>query len=433
MGAGVLPRRAGTSMMAGAKARLLVVALAVVALLALAPAANAAITSVFTATPNPIPCAVQGNGVRLCDQTIAGNPGGTARSTDQDLRRRADRRARRVSARAGERPGRSLPADHDVPRLRGHEAFAREHAAVPQCRLRDLQHDHARLRPVVRQRRIAVGRPERLCRRPRAPDGHALRGPRRAGARRAAGRRGTHVSRADRCDRRLLRRRHVDGARGAQEPQDAAGRLARRLAEPERHADADRGRDAGDPVDRPRVLADAQRREPSTTSPTRPTWAAPASSSPRARTRSTTRASRWASTRRPVPIRTPTCATGTSTFNNGEPYDDANGNPLPAFADIQDELTTHHSSYYIDHSQPPAPLLISNGFTDDLFPADEAIRYYNRTKSEYPGAAISLFFGSFGHQRGQNKADALAARARAGARVVQLLRAGQSARCRSRA
>ena len=101
------------------------------------------------------------------------------------------------------------------------------------------------------------------------------------------------------------------------------------------------------------------------------------------------------------------------TFNNGEPYDDASGNPLPASADIRDELTTHHSSYYIDHSQAPAPLLISSGFTDDLFPADEAIRFYNRTRSEHPGADISLFFGSFGHQRGQNKPDALGARSAA--------------------
>ena len=51
------------------------------ALMVFAPSADAAITSVFTATPAPIPCAVQGSGVRLCDQTIAGNPGGTARST----------------------------------------------------------------------------------------------------------------------------------------------------------------------------------------------------------------------------------------------------------------------------------------------------------------------------------------------------------------
>jgi predicted acyl esterase len=85
--------------------------------------------------------------------------------------------------------------------------------------------------------------------------------------------------------------------------------------------------------------------------------------------------------------------------NAGEPYDQ---NPLAA--DLVDEITTHHSSYYIDHSQPPAPLLISNGWTDDLFPADEAIRFYNRTRSEHPKAQIQLFFMDYGHQRGQNKA-----------------------------
>jgi predicted acyl esterase len=86
-------------------------------------------------------------------------------------------------------------------------------------------------------------------------------------------------------------------------------------------------------------------------------------------------------------------------INAGEPYE---GNP-PA-ADITDEVTTHHSSYYIDHSEPPAPLLISNGWTDDLFPPDEAIRFYNRTRTQYPGAQVNLFFMDYGHQRGQNKA-----------------------------
>ena len=83
----------------------------------------------------------------------------------------------------------------------------------------------------------------------------------------------------------------------------------------------------------------------------------------------------------------------------GEPYD---GDPL--VNDVIDELTTHHSSYYIDHSEPPAPMLISSGFTDDLFPADEALRYYNRTKTQYPDQPLSLFFGNFGHQRAQNRA-----------------------------
>jgi X-Pro dipeptidyl-peptidase (S15 family) len=83
----------------------------------------------------------------------------------------------------------------------------------------------------------------------------------------------------------------------------------------------------------------------------------------------------------------------------GEPYD---SNPLAG--QIVDEITSHHSSYYINHSEPPAPLLISNGWTDDLFPPDEAIRFYNRTRTQYPGNPISLFFLDYGHQRGQNKA-----------------------------
>ncbi len=87
----------------------------------------------------------------------------------------------------------------------------------------------------------------------------------------------------------------------------------------------------------------------------------------------------------------------------GEPYGAA------AQAAI-DEITAHHSSYSIDHSIPPAPLLMSSGFTDDLFPADETIRFYNRTRTEYPDDAhLSLFFGDFGHPRGQNKDDVIAA------------------------
>jgi predicted acyl esterase len=90
----------------------------------------------------------------------------------------------------------------------------------------------------------------------------------------------------------------------------------------------------------------------------------------------------------------------------GEPYDSN-----PAAQGLVAEITAHHSSYYIDHSIPPAPLLISNGFTDDLFPVDEAIRFYNRTRSQYDQsqAPISMFFGDFGHPRAQNKPDAIQA------------------------
>jgi predicted acyl esterase len=87
----------------------------------------------------------------------------------------------------------------------------------------------------------------------------------------------------------------------------------------------------------------------------------------------------------------------------GEPYDDPGGVPLPAVADMIEELTAHHSPYYIDHSQPPAPLLLSNGWTDDLFPVDEAIRYYNRTRTEHPATPIAMYTMDYGHPRGQAK------------------------------
>jgi hypothetical protein len=87
-----------------------------------------------------------------------------------------------------------------------------------------------------------------------------------------------------------------------------------------------------------------------------------------------------------------------SIISLGEPYDSN-----PAAPPIIDEITAHHSSYYIDHSQPPAPLLIQSGWNDDLFPADEAIRYYNRTRTQFAGDPISLFFMDDGHARSQNK------------------------------
>ena len=83
-------------------------------------------------------------------------------------------------------------------------------------------------------------------------------------------------------------------------------------------------------------------------------------------------------------------------INAGEPY----GADERAIAD---ELAAHHSAYYLDHSRAPAPTLIANGWTDDLFPVDEALRYYNRTRAQYPGAPLALMFLDFGHQRGQNK------------------------------
>ena len=46
---------------------------------------------------------------------------------------------------------------------------------------------------------------------------------------------------------------------------------------------------------------------------------------------------------------------------------------------------------------------MANGFTDDLFPVDEAVRYYNLEQSLYPSNPIGLFDFDGGHMRGQNK------------------------------
>jgi hypothetical protein len=83
--------------------------------------------------------------------------------------------------------------------------------------------------------------------------------------------------------------------------------------------------------------------------------------------------------------------------NAGEPY----GAQARAVAQ---ELTDHHSPYAVDHSRAPAPTLLANGFTDDLFPVDEALRFANRTRAQYPSTPLSMLFLDFGHMRGQNKA-----------------------------
>jgi predicted acyl esterase len=93
-----------------------------------------------------------------------------------------------------------------------------------------------------------------------------------------------------------------------------------------------------------------------------------------------------------------------SLLDTGGPYDDD-----PEAQAIIDEITQHHSSYYIDHSEPPAPSMITNGWTDDLFPAMEAIRFYNRTRTEYPNTPLALNLLDFGHPRSQNKAATVAA------------------------
>jgi hypothetical protein len=84
-------------------------------------------------------------------------------------------------------------------------------------------------------------------------------------------------------------------------------------------------------------------------------------------------------------------------FKAGDPYADASING------IVELLSTFHSSFGVDHSIEPSPSLIQSGWNDDLFPVDEALRYYQRTRAQYPGDPISLYLADIGHSRSQNK------------------------------
>ena len=101
------------------------------------------------------------------------------------------------------------------------------------------------------------------------------------------------------------------------------------------------------------------------------------------------------------------------------PCQDRDANLPLDFAEVQggqplsaDALSAIHGIY--NHSSPyslaflpgaskPAPLLIQNGWTDDLFPPEHALRPYNYLRSAFPGFPVSLQFGDLGHSRGRNK------------------------------
>jgi predicted acyl esterase len=96
--------------------------------------------------------------------------------------------------------------------------------------------------------------------------------------------------------------------------------------------------------------------------------------------------------------------------DQGEPYDDASAHQ------VVDQLEHFHSPYWIDPSTPPAPLFVASGFTDDLFPVDEALRFVNRTRKLHPKTPVAEMFGDLGHQRASNKA-------RERARLIRLIHA----------
>ena len=84
------------------------------------------------------------------------------------------------------------------------------------------------------------------------------------------------------------------------------------------------------------------------------------------------------------------------------------GQPVtPAAKAAMNEVYLDHSPYslaFVSGHSKPAPLLIQNGWTDDLFPVQHALRPYNLLRSRYSGFPVSLQFADIGHSRGSNKA-----------------------------
>jgi predicted acyl esterase len=85
---------------------------------------------------------------------------------------------------------------------------------------------------------------------------------------------------------------------------------------------------------------------------------------------------------------------------------------VPAHRAALAELTTYHSAIGLFPASgvapEPAPILIQQGWTDDLFPAPEALAFYNELRRTRPKAEVALMFGDLGHMRGANKANTVA-------------------------
>ncbi len=89
----------------------------------------------------------------------------------------------------------------------------------------------------------------------------------------------------------------------------------------------------------------------------------------------------------------------------------AKGNPsaTPEINDVIKQVTQFHSPYHLlagtygVAAVKPPPMLFVQGFTDEVFPVDETLRYVNEERSQFPDANISMEFLDGGHQRGQNK------------------------------
>jgi pimeloyl-ACP methyl ester carboxylesterase len=106
-----------------------------------------------------------------------------------------------------------------------------------------------------------------------------------------------------------------------------------------------------------------------------------------------------------APASTP-CTDSEANITQDKAYIDA-GQPLsaPALTALKG-IYRNNGGYplrFLKGASKPAPLLIESGFTDELFPIEQALRVYGYLRSQDRKAPVALQLGDLGHSRGSNK------------------------------
>jgi predicted acyl esterase len=107
-----------------------------------------------------------------------------------------------------------------------------------------------------------------------------------------------------------------------------------------------------------------------------------------------------------APESTP-CTDSEANITQDKAYIDAGQPYSPAGVTALDGIYRNNGGYplrFLKGASTPAPLLIQSGWTDELFPAEQALRVYNYLRSVNKEAPVSLQLGDLGHSRGSNKA-----------------------------
>ena len=255
-----------------------------------------------------------------------------------------------------------------------------------------------------------------------APRRPALRGARHPASARCPGRPGHRQAARDRRDRHLVRR-HPEPQPGAPaRPRPPARRLVQAVAQPERTRAANRRRLAALGDHGPDLRAHAERAVP------RLRTGHERAEPPARRCHEAELHERALHARNVSGFIAPEGADPTADLSawraatdRGEPYGQA-------ARGVARELTTYHSATGVPGK--PAPMLVQNGWTDDLFPATEALRVY-QTFKRTKGALVSYQFGDLGHPRGSNKVGRRSLLQRPGRGLLRRPPRGQGASARA--